>query len=51
MMDQEELRSDLCAAIGYNYEEMVDTWLQLSPEELIEKADDITAANLILFPI
>ena len=47
MMDLEELKSDLCTAIGYNYEEMVDTWLQLSPEELIEKADDITAANLI----
>ena len=46
-MDREEMWRVLSAAIENNYAEMLDNWLTHSPEELIDEADDIIAANLI----
>ena len=45
MTEREEMWADFLAAVGYDYVEMADEWLRLSPAELIEKADDIAAAN------
>ncbi len=46
-MDREEMWRVLSASIENNYAEMLDNWLTLSPEDLVDEADDITAANLI----
>ena len=46
-MDTEEMWRLLSASIENNYAEMLDNWLSLSPEELVDEAEDIAAAKLM----
>ena len=46
-MDRDELWRLLSASIENNYAEMLDNWLSLSPEELVDEAEDIAAAKLM----